>query len=322
MTSVTTLKANVHLNYMIIKNYLIKEMDGKYMLTVTNLSKQLKEKSILQSISFEVKAGECVALIGPNGAGKTTLISCILGDRRLSTGSVLLNGQLPKAKANKRKLAVLLQENVLPKGLTAMELIHFFQTIHQDSLTMEEIQEMLQFSTNQLQQLTEKLSGGQKRLLAFVLCLIGKPSILFLDEPTAGMDTSTRQRFWQIIQELKSEGKTIFYTSHYIEEVEHTADRILLLHQGKLIQDTTPYAIRNAHMNKLVTLPIRFLSVVQSLESISHVVKSVETVQFETKQLDYVWQQLQQAGCRITDVEIQNQSLLNILFAMTEEEKE
>lgn len=292
------------------------------MLTVTNLSKQLKEKTILQAISFEVKAGECVALIGPNGAGKTTLISCILGDRSLSAGSILLNGQPPKATANKRKIAVLLQENVLPKGLKAIELIHFFQTIHLDSLTLEEIQGLLQFSTSQLQQFTEKLSGGQKRLLAFVLCLIGKPSLLFLDEPTAGMDTSTRQRFWQIIQELKNEGTTIFYTSHYIEEVEHTADRILLLHQGKLIQDTTPYAIRNAHMNKLVTLPIRFLSFVRSLESISQIVEGIETVQFETTQLEKIWPQLQQAGCRITDVEIQNQSLLNILFAMTEEEKQ
>ncbi|EOT39573.1 hypothetical protein I568_02179 [Enterococcus columbae DSM 7374 = ATCC 51263] len=224
--------------------------------------------------------------------------------------------------ANKRKIAVLLQENVLPKGLKAIELIHFFQTIHPDSLTLEEIQGLLQFSTSQLQQFTEKLSGGQKRLLAFVLCLIGKPSLLFLDEPTAGMDTSTRQRFWQIIQKLKNEGKTIFYTSHYIEEVEHTADRILLLHQGKLIQDTTPYAIRNAHMNKLVTLPIRFLSFVRSLESISQIVEGIETVQFETTQLEKIWPQLQQAGCRITDVEIQNQSLLNILFAMTEEEKQ
>ena len=89
-------------------------------------------------------------------------------------------------------------------------------------------------------QLTEKLSGGQRRLLAFTLCLIAQPKILFLDEPTAGMDTSTRQHFWRIIQSLKDKGVTIIYSSHYIEELEHTAERILVLHQDRLISDTTP----------------------------------------------------------------------------------
>ena len=107
--------------------------------------------------------------------------------------------------------------------LRVRELITFFQDISENGLSKVEIQALLQFKDDQYQQFADKLSGGQKRLLAFVLCLIGKPDILFLDEPTAGMDTTTRQRFWEIINDLKKSGVTILYSSHYIEEVEHTA---------------------------------------------------------------------------------------------------
>ena len=184
-----------------------------------------------------------MALIGPNGAGKTVLMSCILGDKKPSSGQVLIDGKAGKAK---NKIAVLLQENTIPNSLKVEELVAFFQSISDNPLTNQEVQELLQFKEDQYQQFADKLSGGQRRLLAFVLCLIDKPKILFFGcELTAGMDTSTRQRFWEIVNDLKKAGITILYSSHYIEEVEHTADRILVLHQGKLIRDTTPYAMRH-----------------------------------------------------------------------------
>ena len=204
---------------------------------VSSLGKSIKGKTILEDISFEINQGDCVALIGPNGVGKSTLMSCILGDKKHSSGQVLIEGKAGKAK---NQIAVLLQENTIPNSLKVSQLIAFFQTISDNSLTNQEVQKLLQFKEDQYQQFADKLSGGQRRLLAFVLCLIGKPKILFLDEPTAGMDTSTRQRFWEIVNDLKKAGTTILYSSHYIEEVEHTADRILVLHQGKLIRDTTP----------------------------------------------------------------------------------
>jgi len=193
-------------------------------LQVTNLVKKIKGKTILDQISFEVGQGDCLALIGPNGAGKTTLMSCILGDKKASSGQVFIKGKKGKAQD---QIAVLLQENTIPSQLRVKELIAFFQDISENGLSKEEIQALLQFQDDQYQQFADKLSGGQKRLLAFVLCLIGKPDILFLDEPTAGMDTTTRQRFWEIINDLKKSGVTVLYSSHYIEEVEHTADRII-----------------------------------------------------------------------------------------------
>ena len=189
------------------------------MLQVEQLSKVIQGKTILSKISFEVAKGECLALIGPNGAGKTTLMSCLIGDKKASTGMVRIDGQEPKSKRNKADIAILSQENVIPQKLKVKELIAFFKRTYPNHLTDEEIRDLLGFTEQQENQMADKLSGGQRRLLSFVLCLIGKPKLLFLDEPTAGMDTSTRQRFWQIIAQLKATGTTIFYSSHYIEEV-------------------------------------------------------------------------------------------------------
>ena len=291
------------------------------MIEVRALDKAIKGRTILSNISFEIKSGECVALIGPNGAGKTTLLSCLLGDRKATKGQVLLDGLAPQAQSNKEKVAVLPQENAIPTDLKVKELLHFFQAIYKDSLTDVEIDSLLCFSPEQKNQLAGKLSGGQKRLLAFVICLIGKPKLLFLDEPTAGMDTSTRQRFWEIVHDLKEKGVTIFYTSHYIEEVEHTAERILVLHQGRLLRDTTPFAMRSEEQEKVVTLPIAFAVVVEDLDAIDNISYKQDTVSFKTRAIEQVWANLQEAGCRISDLEVQNKTLLNSLFDKTREEE-
>lgn len=291
------------------------------MIEVRALDKAIKGRTILSNISFEIKSGECVALIGPNGAGKTTLMSCLLGDRKATKGQVLLDGLAPRAQSNKEKVAVLPQENAIPTDLKVKELLHFFQAIYKDSLTDVEIDSLLCFSPEQKNQLAGKLSGGQKRLLAFVICLIGKPKLLFLDEPTAGMDTSTRQRFWEIVHDLKEKGVTIFYTSHYIEEVEHTAERILVLHQGRLLRDTTPFAMRSEEQEKEVTLPIAFAVVVEDLDAIDNISYKQDTVSFKTRAIEQVWAKLQEAGCRISDLEVQNKTLLNSLFDKTREKE-
>ena len=291
---------------------------GETVIQVSSLGKRIKGKTILEDISFEIIKGDCVALIGPNGAGKTVLMSCILGDKKPSSGQVLIDGKAGKAK---NKIAVLLQENTIPNSLKVEELIAFFQSISDNPLTNQEVQELLQFKEDQYQQFADKLSGGQKRLLAFVLCLIGKPDILFLDEPTAGMDTTTRQRFWEIINDLKKSGVTVLYSSHYIEEVEHTADRILVLHQGKLIRDTTPHAMRSEEKEKQVTLPSRFAPSLDKLAAIYDVTEKRDVVTFMTKDIESVWSSLQAQGCRISDIEIQNKTLLDSLFDSTREDK-
>ena len=233
------------------------------MIKVQGLHKIIKGKAILKAISFEVAEGECVALIGPNGAGKTTLLDCLLGDKLVTSGKVSIQG-LPVTSSQLDYIrGYLPQENVIVQKLKVKELIAFFQSIYPNSLSNQEIDQLLQFDKQQKDQFAEKLSGGQKRLFSFVLTLIGRPKFVFLDEPTAAMDTSTRQRFWEIVQDLKAQGVTILYSSHYIEEVEHTADRILVLNKGELIRDTTPLAMRSEEIEKHFILPLAYKEVIE-----------------------------------------------------------
>ena len=226
---------------------------------VKNLSKNFKDKKALSGISFEVYQGDCLALIGPNGSGKTTLFNCLLGDYHPSAGHIALLGMGARSPELSEKVGILFQENLTEQKMKVKELLDFQKAIYPNPLTDQQIDDLLQFSDQQKDQFAEKLSGGQRRLLAFVQVLIGQPDIIFLDEPTAGMDTSTRIRFWEIVGELKKAGKTIIYSSHYIEEVEHTADRILVLHQGQLLRDTTPYLMRAEEKVKVFTLPADYL---------------------------------------------------------------
>lgn len=285
---------------------------------VKNLSKNFKDKKALSGISFEVYQGDCLALIGPNGSGKTTLFNCLLGDYHPSTGDIALLGMEARSPELKKKVGILFQENVTEQKMKVKELLDFQKAIYPNPLSDQQIDDLLQFNDQQKNQFAEKLSGGQRRLLAFVQVLIGQPDIIFLDEPTAGMDTSTRIRFWEIVRDLKKSGKTIIYSSHYIEEVEHTADRILVLHQGQLLRDTTPYLMRSEEKVKVFTLPVDYLPFFEDLE-IEDLQSKADTVSFSSKKPQMIWDLLVEAHCPIEDIEMTNRTLLDTIF---ENEKE
>lgn len=286
---------------------------------VEKLSKKIKDKEILRNISFEINDGECVALIGPNGAGKTTLIDCLLGDKFMSSGQVAIQGFAPTDPRLKQLISVLPQENAVVQSLKVKELLSFFKSLYPDSLSDKEIDDLLRFSDKQKNQLAGKLSGGQKRLFSFVLSLIGRPKILFLDEPTAAMDTSTRQHFWEIVNRLKKNGVTIVYSSHYIEEVEHTADRILVLHKGELIRDTTPYAMRGEEQEKHFTVPLTYQEFISTLDQVQEIEIKQNALSFTTKEASQVWKALQEQGCTIEEIEVRNRTLLDSIFETTQD---
>lgn len=285
---------------------------------VEKLSKKIKDKEILRNISFEINDGECVALIGPNGAGKTTLLDCLLGDKLVTSGQVSIQGLPVTSSKLDYTRSYLPQENVIVQKLKVKELIAFFQKIYPNHLSNQEIDQLLQFNQQQKEQFAEKLSGGQKRLFSFVLTLIGRPKLVFLDEPTAAMDTSTRQRFWEIVRDLKAQGVTILYSSHYIEEVEHTADRILLLNKGELIRDTTPLAMRSEEIEKHFILPISYKEVVEQSNLVEKWTQKQDALQVVTREADAFWELLVQAGCRIQEIEVNNRSLLDTIFEETQ----
>ena len=286
---------------------------------VEKLSKKIKDKEILRNISFEINDGECVALIGPNGAGKTTLIDCLLGDKFVSSGQVAIKGFAPTDPRLKQLISILPQENTVVQDLKVKELLSFFKSLYSDSLSDKEIDDLLRFSDKQKNQLAGKLSGGQKRLFSFVLALIGRPKLLFLDEPTAAMDTSTRQHFWEIVDRLKKNGVTIVYSSHYIEEVEHTADRILVLHKGELIRDTTPYAMRGEEQEKHFTVPLTYQEVISTLDQVQEIEIKQNALSFTTKEASQVWEALQEQGCTIEEIEVRNRTLLDSIFETTQD---
>ena len=288
------------------------------MINVQGLHKNIKGKGILKDISFEVAEGECVALIGPNGAGKTTLLDCLLGDKLVTSGQVSIQDLPVTSSKLDYTRSYLPQENVIVQKLKVKELIAFFQKIYPNHLSNQEIDQLLQFDKQQKEQFAEKLSGGQKRLFSFVLTLIGRPKIVFLDEPTASMDTSTRQRFWEIIRDLKAQGVTIFYSSHYIEEVEHTADRILVLNKGELIRDTTPLAMRSEEIEKHFILPLAYKEVIEQSNLVENWSQKQDALQVVTREADDFWQLLVQAGCRIQEIEVNNRSLLDTIFEETQ----
>ena len=295
-------------------------METKKVIEIKNISKQINKKRILNNISFDIFEGDCVALIGPNGAGKTTLMNCLLGNKFVDSGSIKINNLQPTNNKLKKSVNVLPQENVVPQKLKVKELIDFVKKLYKDHLSDEEIDNLLRFDNKLKETFASKLSGGQRRLLSFVLSLIGKPSILFLDEPTAGMDTSTRIRFWEIVNTLKNDGLTIIYSSHYIEEVEHTADRILVLNKGELIRDTTPHAMRAEEVEKFFTLPIKFLEVIENNPEIYNLEIKRDSFNFLTKKTDLIWNTLQKSGCTLNDLEIQNRTLLDSIFNTTKEQ--
>ena len=286
---------------------------------VKNITKTIKGKNILNDISFKVNSGECIALIGPNGAGKTTLMNCLLGNKFINSGSIKINSLNPGNQKLKEFLNILSQENVVPEKLKVKELLDFIQKLYKNPLTNEEIDALLRFDESQKDNFASKLSGGQKRLLSFIITLIGRPKLIFLDEPTAGMDTSTRIRFWEIVNNLKNKGLTIIYSSHYIEEVEHTADRILVLNKGKLVRDTTPHAMRAEEIEKYFTLPIKYLDLLKDSDIINNLEIKTDNINFLTKKTDEVWHILQQAGCTFKEIEIQNRTLLDSIFVTTKE---
>ena len=295
-------------------------MEPKIVIEIKNINKQINKKRILNNISFDIFEGDCVALIGPNGAGKTTLMNCLLGNKFVDSGSIKINNLQPTNNKLKKSVNVLPQENVVPQKLKVKELIDFVKKLYKDHLSDEEIDNLLRFDNKLKETFASKLSGGQRRLLSFVLSLIGKPSILFLDEPTAGMDTSTRIRFWEIVNTLKNDGLTIIYSSHYIEEVEHTADRILVLNKGELIRDTTPHAMRAEEVEKFFTLPIKFLEVIENNSEIYNLEIKRDSFNFLTKKTDLIWNTLQKSGCTLNDLEIQNRTLLDSIFNTTKEQ--
>jgi ABC-2 type transport system ATP-binding protein len=223
-------------------------------LTVRGLGKRYGERVVLDGLDLDVRHGECFALLGPNGAGKTTTIEILEGVRRRDAGEVRVLGEDP-AGADRRwrdRIGVVSQGDVAGQALSVRETLDHFAGYHGQARTTPELLAAVGQEESAGVRV-ERLSGGQRRRLAVALGVQGRPELLFLDEPTTGMDPVARRRFWELIRELRADGTTILLTTHYLDEAAELADRVGVIAAGRLVEVAPPDEL-GADLRRLATV--------------------------------------------------------------------
>ncbi len=214
---------------------------GDETIVVDKLTKSYGSHRVVDQLVFTVHRSEVFALLGPNGAGKTTTVETLEGYRTPDQGSVRVLGLDPirDAKALKPQIGVMLQQDGLYPGLTVREVLRLFASYYQYAQNIDHLLERVGLNTAAKTR-CRRLSGGQKRRLALAVALVGNPAVVFLDEPTAGMDPQARLATWEIVRDLKHEGATVLLTTHLMDEAERLADRVAIIDHGRLIALDTP----------------------------------------------------------------------------------
>ncbi len=211
---------------------------------VKNLEKRYGKMKAVDKISFTVKEGQIFSLLGPNGAGKTTTVEILEGLRKRDGGDVEVLGEDPErfSAETKRNMAIVFQETALFENLTVLETLKFFRRTYGGNVNLYEILEELGLLEKK-RTLVRHLSGGQRRRLALATILTHDSKLVFLDEPTTGLDPAARRKIWEIILRLKSEGKTIFLTTHYMEEAQFLSDVVCIMDRGRIVEMGSPEEI-------------------------------------------------------------------------------
>ncbi|KAF1301135.1 ABC transporter ATP-binding protein [Enterococcus sp. JM9B] len=287
----------------------------KPVIVAEKIKKEFSNNVALSEIDLTINENECVALLGKNGAGKSILLNIILGNYFQTSGSITMSFE-------KNEIGFLPQKTNFPDDVKVKELLHFVGSYGENHLSEEERNNILKFSSEQLNQFAAKLSGGQQRLLDFCLSIINKPKLLIMDEPTNGMDTSTRKHFWEIIQQLMDNETTIVFTTHYIEEVNYSSDRVILLNDGELIADDTPYHLRMLDHEKILWIEsdnyTPYKEKIQKIISVNQI-RIVETNEltkwhFQAEQTSRIFEELLAIDFPLEKIELTNTSLLDTIF--------
>jgi ABC-2 type transport system ATP-binding protein len=210
-------------------------------LRVQNLRKAYKDVVAVDGLDLDVRLGECFGLLGPNGAGKTTTIEICEGLTEPDSGDVEVLGKYWASDAARlrQQLGIQLQDTQLSEKLTVIETVRLFRSFYEQGPEAAEVIALVQLEEKQKSRVGE-LSGGQKQRLAMACALVGDPELLFLDEPTTGLDPQARRQLWDLVEKFKSEGRTILLTTHYMDEAEQLCDHVAIMDHGKKIALGTP----------------------------------------------------------------------------------
>jgi ABC-2 type transport system ATP-binding protein len=262
--------------------------------------KRYGKRTVLDHVSLELRKGELVALLGPNGAGKTTLVAIMTGLRRPDGGEVRLFGEDPRRAEARRTIGVTPQQIAFPKALRVREVLELVRSHAIAPHSLDELAERFHL-TGLLRRQTGGLSGGETRLVALAAAFTGQPQIVFLDEPTTGLDVELRRRVWVTIRDYVAAGATLLLTTHYLEEAEALADRLVVLSQGRVVEASDVAGIRR----RLSVTRIRFRSpTAPSLPGFETAAAADGWYTLDTADADATVRRLVESGTPFRDLEV------------------
>ena len=210
---------------------------------IRSARKRFGAVTAVDGITLRVEPGETVAFLGPNGAGKTTTIAMLLGLERPDEGTVLVDGLPPAEAVVRGRIAAMLQDGALMDGVTVRELVSFVRDLYPDPMPLERALSAADVGSLAGRRV-DRLSGGQTQRVRFALALVGNPAVLVLDEPSAGMDVQARRSFWASMRAEAAAGRTLLFATHYLEEADANAARVVMLRQGRIVADGPAAAIK------------------------------------------------------------------------------
>jgi len=277
--------------------------------TLSSVTKKYGEVTALRDVSLNVRQGELLAVLGPNGAGKTTAIRLLLGLSAPASGKVAVFGQDPRNVSTRRRVGAMLQVSKVPETLKVREHIDLFCSYYPKPLSQKAILSAagLEGLENRL---FGKLSGGEKQRVLFALAICGDPELVFLDEPTVGLDVNTRYLIWNQIRRLIQDGRTVVLTTHYLEEVDALADRVIVLNHGTVVAEGSPSEIKARTAQRKIRCSTRIpLEQVWAIPAVSDVLARDTRIEILTSQVEPVLRELFSRDPNLSSLDISTSSL-------------
>jgi ABC-2 type transport system ATP-binding protein len=281
-----------------------------------DVSRRYGKVLALDQVSIDIHPGEIVGMLGPNGAGKSTLLSLLAGLRRATSGRVELFGGDPRDPSRRRWLGVTPQETGLPATLRVSECVDFVASHFADPVQRGELLERFGLSEVARRQ-TGGLSGGQKRRLAVALAFVGRPRLVLLDEPTTGLDVAARRALWEAIRQFPNDDSAVLLSSHYLEEIEVLASRVVVIGGGRLLADDTVAAVRDLVALRRVSLVAAELP---DLVGVVGAQRDNGRIELMTADSDSLVRQLVSSGTPFSDLEIHAAPLEDAFLTLTSQE--
>ncbi len=284
-------------------------------LEARNLRKQYPGVLAVAGVSFAVSEGTCFGLLGPNGAGKTTTVEIIEGVASASSGEVYYYGEIA-GRRFRQEAGIQFQNTALQDFITVRETIEMFRTLYERQADFDEIVEQCSLG-DLLDRDNRKLSGGQRQRLLLAVALVNRPRLIFLDEPTTGLDPQARRNFWDLVQSIRAGGATILLTTHYMDEAQVLCDEIAIMDTGKIIAQGSPEKLLQQQYDGLIIeLPITDLT--SDLEGIEHtVLDNLGIVEVQTTDVSASLQQLEAHVSNLNQIKIRQPNLEDLFLDLT-----